>query len=657
MAIFLNLSNELILALASYLQDSKDIASLLSVNRRLHQLLALQLFKHDARQPNGSFALPWAAKNGRIETLQLAISAGAKPPKNTAILVSAAEGGHTKVVEALLDLPGIRVEDEDEEYQTALGVAAKGGHAQIVAALLDKGANIAVPSEVDMSPLDWAAYSGSVEVIKILLAHGADVNKGCTILRPPLFWAAQAGQDDAVRFLLDHGASMTFRTVNNWQAIQEAAKSGHANVIKTLIEHGADPLGDYSNGCTPLCLAAENCHLEAVKMLLDKGGAAQLTGESGSRVLRAAAAGGDTEVAELLLLQGVDVTLMSDGFTALHSAVNLSQLDMAKLLLARGAEIDVSGQMGWTALHYAADNGDVETVKMLLSKNADATVVTEAGESALQLAVAGDNIDAARILLANGNNEILQSRDHEGQTALHNAAEQGYESVIELLLDHGANPTIKDLSGDTALHLAAYHRQLGAVQALLKAKSIDVDAKNDNGRSALFLAAAKGHTDIFILLLSHHANPETKDSYQCSVLLAAVRNNSCRIIAHLLFNKLVETPSAFSAIDFFGRTPMWWAKSIGIPGLIADLTDHGDSEDITALPSLVEFRGSTTNGDRDAHCCSVCTRCTIRDTTLLWCTRCDGRRYFICVDCQDAGVTKCRHRTHRLREHLCEEYE
>jgi ankyrin repeat protein len=249
---------------------------------------------------------------------------------------------------------------------------------------------------------------------------------------------------------------------------------------------------------------------------------AGLVGSSGGGLtpLVFAAREGDLESARLLLDAGADVNQTTFfGWTPLLTAVNNRNYRLAELLIDRDADVNLANGGGWTPLYLATDNRNIEggdypvprpdlehlaLIERLLDAGADPNLpVTE-------------NTLTRTIF-------TMQWFYEDGATAFVRAAQSSDTELMQLLLDHGADPQAVTANGDNALTAAAgigwvdgvtYERspaQNAEAIRLLLDLGLDPNHANNEGRTPLMGAALKGRTDVIELLVDRGARLDTRD--------------------------------------------------------------------------------------------------------------------------------------------------
>jgi ankyrin repeat protein len=235
--------------------------------------------------------------------------------------------------------------------------------------------------------------------------------------------------------------------------------------------------------------------------------------DHGLTALHIAALKGYRDVAELLLANGANVNIKDNsGMTPLHIAAGFGNKDVVQLLLANKADLNASDNLGRTPLHMAAKCSDERlagaVADSLVAKGADVGARDDDGDTPLWTAVVESNWEVAKLLLAN--KADIDAKDNDGDTILHFATIKGYKEVIEFLLAHKANMMARTKGGMTPLHLAAGFGKKDIVELLL-AKKADINATDDDGRTPLHAAAKMGEAEIVKLLLSQGANINVKN--------------------------------------------------------------------------------------------------------------------------------------------------
>ena len=186
--------------------------------------------------------------------------------------------------------------------------------------------------------------------------------------------------------------------------------------------------------------------------------------------------------------------------TSILDAVDLRNIEAVKQYITAGTDVNTKDEDGRTALHLAAYNGHTEIAKLLLANNADVNVMDAVGQTqtALHIAAWQGHPEIAKLLLAN--NADVNVMDAVGQTPLNIAAGNGDTELVELLIAKGADVNAKTRSERTPLHPAAIGGHKKVVELLI-AEGVDVNAQEKyDGTTPLDLAIAFEHTETANLL-------------------------------------------------------------------------------------------------------------------------------------------------------------
>ena len=181
---------------------------------------------------------------------------------------------------------------------------------------------------------------------------------------------------------------------------------------------------------------------------------------SPAKKIRMAIDQGDSSRLERVL-SGTSVNAWDEyGVTTLHYAAEAEKpnLNVVKMLIAQGAQINVKDKNGRTPLYGAVVKSSLEIVKFLVQSGADVNTKDASGYSPLTWAAASSRADYKIIgfLIQAGAN--VNFRGWRGRTPLHWAAENGNPEIVRLLLRKGADLKIMDDDKSTALDLAVMTR-------------------------------------------------------------------------------------------------------------------------------------------------------------------------------------------------------
>lgn len=240
------------------------------------------------------------------------------------------------------------------------------------------------------------------------------------------------------------------QTINDSTPLHSAARNGNTAEAERLIRGEAAINARDSEGDTPLIIAAERGKIEVVRLLLEHKADINAKNRECRTALIAAASRGRNDIVALLLdrkaATGIRCALPQTRYsnTALTEALESRHPDTAKLLIERGADVNLGGSNDLPPIILAAGNGYAGIVRLLLEKKADVNRVPRGERSALMNAVEGDRVEIVRLLVAAS--AKVNFFDQTNTSILSRAVEKKNAEVTRLLLDRGADPNAP--SGD-----------------------------------------------------------------------------------------------------------------------------------------------------------------------------------------------------------------
>ncbi|XP_054874604.1 ankyrin-3 isoform X11 [Amphiprion ocellaris] len=513
---------------------------------------------------------------------------------NASYLRAARAGNLEKVLDYLKT--GVEINICNQNGLNALHLASKEGHVEVVAELLKLGATVDAATKKGNTALHISSLAGQTEVVKELVNNGANVNAQSQNGFTPLYMAAQENHLEVVRFLLENSASQSMATEDGFTPLAVALQQGHDQVVSLLLEN--DTKGKVR--LPALHIAARKDDTKAAALLLQNDHNADVeskmmvnrTTESGFTPLHIAAHYGNINVATLLLNRGAAVDFMArNDITPLHVAAKRGNSNMVKLLLDRGSKIDAKTKDGLTPLHCGARSGHEQVVEILLDRGAPILSKTKNGLSPLHMATQGDHLNCVQLLLQH--DVPVDDVTNDYLTALHVAAHCGHYKVAKLIVDKKANPNAKALNGFTPLHIACKKNRVKVMELLLK-HGASIQAVTESGLTPIHVAAFMGHENIVHALTHHGASPNTTNVRGETALHMAARAGQADVVRYLLKNGAkVETKSKDD------QTALHISSRLGKVDIVQQLLHCGASANAATTSGYTPLHLAAREGHQD----------------------------------------------------------
>ncbi|XP_044745721.1 uncharacterized protein LOC123307459 [Coccinella septempunctata] len=409
---------------------------------------------------------------------------------------------------------------------------------------------------------------GDFGQFKEFLGMGADIRSRDGKKSTYLHRAAEKSDTSQIDYLCNEGLRVYCKDIKHQTPLHIAAKNGNEQVVLYFIQKAKDVVDNVDNfGRTALHLAVLNERRQIVECLVKAGSDPSKKDYLGFTSSVYAVLGGNKEVLSLLLLNDAQ---QSEIETLFNIAIDQNSAEILDFLLSEKC-VTLDDKIRDVAVSSAVSNGQVEIVDKLLSSGARPSNVS------ILIAVQKNYDLIVEQLLQNEAKLANAVNPENRKTALHYAAQDGNDHIVDILMQHKANINV-DKERNTPLHVAVENRHVNIVKTLLNyEKGVEViNAMNSKRHTALHIAAEKGELEIAELLLQHWAYLDNED-FSVSPLQLAKSNGNEEIAQLLVKNgaKYAKTPVPSPSPIPKGTTPK---KYIGV----------GSSRGITLTKKMLE---------------------------------------------------------------------
>ncbi|KAL4240565.1 hypothetical protein ACF0H5_001357 [Mactra antiquata] len=266
------------------------------------------------------------------------------------------------------------------------------------------------------------------------------------------------------------------------------------------------------------------------------------------------------DICRILIEKGANVNMTdAEMNNLLNMACWRGYQDVSELLVQNGANIDDQNMNGYSAIHTCASQGQADILQYLISQNSDLDSLSRQMQTPLHLSVKNRHSDIVQLLLIGGCN--VDKIDENRRTALMYAAEFGFDDITQILVNGGANLNCQDRLGRTALFEAVHNGHLNIVQTL-STSGADINLPVTKGSSPLLESISCDHTDIAVYLIDAKCNVNQTDRLKQAPIHSAVGKVSQFFSeeseqAVYLVKKLVEAGCDLDVANQEGERPLY----------------------------------------------------------------------------------------------------
>ncbi|KAJ8131366.1 hypothetical protein O1611_g2263 [Lasiodiplodia mahajangana] len=494
------------------------------------------------------------------------------PPMLVQAAISSKSGNRFNIIKLLIE-KGANVDEADIYKQTALWCTCFSDDSQMlatVALLLEHKADVNSQTKNGSSPLHVAVSQRNVKLLELLVKQdevNLDILNGNN--ETPLILACAS--EELARVLLEAGANPNTQPGSIYEPLAEAIKRGSESVVKLLVRHGAriEPPENLRGEwyLEPMVLALRRGRSDIVRILADGGANVNRVFDSGHSLVHTAL-NSDALGALLEFRPKLDVQ-DKYGYGPLHAVNGDTSVENVKLLIRAGANINLVSNNNTTPLIEALLEGNEEVANYLLSKNASTSIISRAHGGALHVACSSGMVGIVKRLIGRGM-DVNMVVDGSGSplSALFNdfsgrgTTPEMQTNVLDVLIEAGADVTIPTgLTFGTVGVAAAWSGTDEHISKLIS-KGTSFVAKDSMGRQPLHIAAVRGDTEIFTVILNVSHGPIERDHCGRSIVSWAAQGGNIEILEKA--SRLIGDKS-INEKDKMGWTPLCWAaRGMGV---------------------------------------------------------------------------------------------
>lgn len=447
--------------------------------------------------------------NPSLEEVKQLIKEGNSPValnKNAfdATVYAIIRGAQNDIIEYLLNMEGNSPNKKTHDGRNYLHWASYANNVAIVQELLEKGSSVTKKDSHGLTPLAFAANAGvtNIELYKLFKDYDVDLLKeqsehGASLL---LLVAASLQNEKELNDFLNLGLDLHSVDEDGNNIFHYAVKKGNISFLKLLIQKGVNHKAINKNGGNAMLMASRGARghqnaLDLYTFLESHEIPVNITGDQGRNPLHAIASNSkDIDIINYFIERNVDVNLADiDGNTPFMNATSYNNLEVVKHLYTHVDQVNLKNKEGKTALMMAVYRNEPSVVQFLIDQHADLSPTDHKGNSLayyLLKSYSDRNTDHfnAKLELLTHLGVSMNTIQEDGHTLYHIAVAQGSLNLLKQLEEFDIDLNLKNDDGLTALHLAAMTAKNESIIKYLISKGADIHIKTDFEESAYDLA-------------------------------------------------------------------------------------------------------------------------------------------------------------------------
>uniref|UniRef100_A0A8C1IJZ7 Transient receptor potential cation channel, subfamily A, member 1b n=1 Tax=Cyprinus carpio TaxID=7962 RepID=A0A8C1IJZ7_CYPCA len=506
----------------------------------------------NVQDEQGRTPLHWAVEQDQLHSCALLLELGADPNILNSAMMGPLHLAVTKKYNHLVEVLLQSCDKTDANLEGDLGntpvmLACCTNNCDAIQFLFKHGAKMCIQNKLGHYAIHTVAFAGAKEAMELVLKIGEELGLSTSVhinyldksKSTPLHLAVRGGNIEVIKLCIIKGARVDQQQCDKSTALHFACTQGALEAVKIMLSsyNKVEDIINIRDGAnqTPLHRATLFDHVELVEYLISKEAEIDCIDCNGLSPLLMASRCGAWKTVAFLLSIGADFRIKDKvGCNFLHFVIlqpkGLKNLPETVLQMLSDEDVE-----GCTPLHYACKLGIHDSVKNMLGLNIFVGQKSREKKSALHFAAEYGRINTCKRLLETlTDSKMLNDWDEKGLTPLHLASMAGHTQVVELLLRSGALFQ-SDYKGWSCLHHAAAEGYTQTMKILLAANVKLLDETNEDGNTALHIAAQAGHVSAVMLLLDMGAEISLNNADN-SFLHEAVRNEKKDVV-----NAVIET--------------------------------------------------------------------------------------------------------------------